>query len=185
MTPNQMKQSLRIASQLLGYPDKHFQRNQRQMVSEIRHMHHRVITGYLNLFLYDTSNMEIRELQDLYVEAFGFGKKTGLYLTRDPSNRKAALKELMKIYAEAGWTPNVRPNFLPLLFTFASKGSLSKGMAVLIRYRFRIMDIMKGLEQINSPYMFVLLAIMKTIEEGIHQDKPGVVSFLTPYQKRT
>lgn len=155
------------------------------MVNEIHHIHHRAVSGYLNLFLYETCNMEISELRDLYVETFGLGKKTGLYLTCSSPNRKAALKELRKIYAEAGWSPNSRPDFIPFLLIFTSRGSFSKGMAVLTRYRFRVLNIMKDLEQIDSPYMFVFQAVIKAMEEGMHQDKSGVISLFKPYQKRT
>lgn len=184
MRQEHIQQSFRLVATLLAYPEHRLQRNYIHLASEIRHIENRTVAGYLNLFLYETSNLDILEFQDFYIEAFGFGKEPGLYMTRGLHFRQSILGEIQQIYKNAGQSEVTQPDYLPFILAFTARDSYQSGLAILKRLQFRIRAIHHELDQMNSPYGFVLRSVLKTIEYETEQADPKVVSLHTSNQKR-
>ncbi|MDC3413509.1 nitrate reductase molybdenum cofactor assembly chaperone [Aquibacillus sp. 3ASR75-11] len=171
MKNENIQEGLMLASIFLQYPDEMFANSMEELQTEANKLgDESIITSFHN-FIDQTSNTSLEELCQNYVYTFDFGRGTNLYVTYaehgEQRGRGAVLANIKKKYEAAGFEMKNNgelPDYLPLMLEFASVSSFEAGTDLLKEYESQIIAIHKQLLEMNSPYQFVLQAILTILE---------------------
>jgi len=165
------KELFKLISVLLQYPQQDmFQIDIKDLVKDLKDKE--VKNNLLKFGEYFT-NTSLRELQEKYVETFDFNDKTTMFLTypklKDAKERGQILVELKMIYQKENLYLNGElPDYLPVFLEFVSI-SKNDDLVIDLLYRFKgsIEHLYKKLIEENSPYAYLIEALLLEINNFI------------------
>lgn len=161
------RETLAIASELIGYPTPELMENIAIIESQVDGIHKKAMRIPLHDFCTWLSSNTLEQLQQNYVSTFDFSKKCSLYLTYfthgDTRNRGSSLARLSQIYREEGLqlSTGELPDFLPVLLEFAAISRA--GIDLLTEFRSELELLRCELEKMSSPYHKVVSCVTKSL----------------------
>ncbi|WP_339061954.1 nitrate reductase molybdenum cofactor assembly chaperone [Tepidibacillus marianensis] len=171
----QFQYLMRLCSLFMQYPDQDWVGNRE--VNEILDFLDDGDTKKLLLtFNGYLSEHPIHELCGRYVQTFDFNEKTTLYLTyfqyQDHKERGLALLQLKELYQKTGLMMNSTelPDYLPLVLEFLAIAPSEIGAELISSQQENIEKLWKEIVVMESPYRFVLEAIISSTQSMIQTD---------------
>ncbi|MGA8942958.1 MAG: nitrate reductase molybdenum cofactor assembly chaperone [Thermoactinomyces sp.] len=170
---NEYQKIFKLASVFLEYPEREWIENDgiREEVTSLENR--RVRKCYLRFL----DGIEPETICETYVRTFDFSDKTTLYLTYplfgDHRERGEALLKLKQEFREAGYPllGNELPDYFPLVLEFASMADPAASRKVLMIHKKGIDQLLAGLEEINSPYRWVLRGCIYAIDSFFRENQ--------------
>ncbi len=165
------KEMFKLFSLLLQYPDDEICSIQyKDDISQINDL--QIVSNMEKFgdYFFNTDNNKLREE---YVETFDFNDKTNLFLTysklKDEKERGQVLVELKDMYEKTGLILDSTelPDYLPLFLEFISLADNEVALDLLHRFKGMIENIHKGLKEANSPYAYLVKALLLDIDHFI------------------
>ncbi|WP_448221763.1 nitrate reductase molybdenum cofactor assembly chaperone [Gordonia iterans] len=133
-----------------------------------------------------TDGGSLARLQQDYIEVFDLSRRQTLYLTYwsdgDTRRRGSALAALKQTYREADFlvdTHGELPDYLPMVLEFAARVDPAAGRQLLIEHRASLELIRIALQEKDSPYADVLVAVCATLPGESPKDKATALSMRT------
>ncbi|WP_044157674.1 nitrate reductase molybdenum cofactor assembly chaperone [Virgibacillus sp. MSP4-1] len=164
-----------IASRILSYPTEEDKQEVMEMVKEIQDTAGEKKAA--RKAVESLYQMDMTDLQELYVETFDLRSKLGLYLSAhefgDSPKRGAALIRLQKIINEAGYerTDGELADFIPMLYEFLAimeegenKNRLIKRLSVVTQ------SLLNELPKENPYYPIISLLMQYVFEPPTKED---------------
>lgn len=136
------------------------------------------IVPLLQTFLQAMDAMGMEAWEENYVRQFDFAPKTPLYLTYlrygDARERGAELVRLKHYYEEEGlWLQGEElPDYLPLMLEFAASAQEEKAIPLLREYQPFLAALHQKLVEVESPYRWLLAALLNLLERYGHGAVP-------------
>lgn len=168
MNMNNLKKSCLICSFLLQYPDVEWMETLQEVYEEAEKLKDKIVGKPMLKFLDYIKEIRVLDLAELYVRTFDFSKNTNLYLTyyefKEDRKRGDALLAIKGKYEEAGFNLSLGelPDYLPAMLEFiAYRGEVG----LLVNYKAAINMLFNNLTKINSPYAYVLEAVLLLLQE--------------------
>ncbi|MDA8352439.1 MAG: nitrate reductase molybdenum cofactor assembly chaperone [Firmicutes bacterium] len=163
----------KLASIFLQYPDREWVENEalREEVASLKHR------GVRECYLRFLDQVELDTLCESYVQTFDFSDKTTLYLTYplfgDQRERGEAFLKLKKEFREAGFPllSDELPDYLPLVLEFAAIADSPYSRKVLMIHKKGIDQLLEGLEEIDSPYQWVVRGCLRAIDSFLEENQ--------------
>ena len=169
-----MKNTYKILSLLLDYPDKEVKGNLSAIMNTINEdgLLNKTQSEKLQSFLNYAMPLSLSEWRMQYVQLFDFSSNSNLYLFDhvygDSRERGQAMVDLTEMYAKSGFVPypNELPDYLPLFLEYLALLEEAKDSEVLLKEISHIlMNMKKALEKKETPYSF-LLDILYSLSEA-------------------
>jgi len=154
------KEELLLTGLMLRYPTK-------ELVEELKEID--TENPYIQQILQFFRENDLLDIQQEYVKSFDLSDKSSLYLTyhrfRDDPKRGTYLARLVSYYREKGFefVENELPDFLPVVLEFIYYQPEEIGMQILKEFEKELLQIQKGLEEVNSKYLPLINFITQTI----------------------
>jgi len=161
---------LLVVSRILDYPDADFQAGRSSLIASIKEsVSDPALRTEMVKWVVPLYRMKIRDLQELYVEAFDHQEKTSLYLTAHElghsRKRGLALIDLQTLILEMGFEPVGREliDYIPRLLELLAVASDDERLGRLERrLAFAIHRIVKHLSG-DNPYRNVLELLLRNV----------------------
>jgi nitrate reductase delta subunit len=181
-SPRPMRNSLRVLSALLAYPDARM----REHLSEMRDLllAEDAVSlprrGELDALMQGLLRGDPLETEAAYVELFDRGRATSLHLFEhvhgDSRERGPAMIDLCQTYAAAGLylAPTELPDYLPVVLEFASTQPPREARAFLAEIAHILSAIFGALCKRESAYASVLGALLELAGEKAQPVEPAV-----------
>jgi len=176
---NDKQRAYKLLSILLQYPEQ---------VGDIKPIQKEVylllniqVKELLQSFLNHYSSQDNGQISSDYINLFDFNANTTLYLTypefSESLERGAALLNIKRELHSAGYNIKINelPDYLPLLLEFASLDLDNVADRLLTQYSNAIIKLNNELKAVDSPYHFLIEAIIVLIEESHQEDLKGGV----------
>ncbi len=169
---DEAKVILLTISRILNYPDKKFF-EERLSIEEFlnEHLTSTKIRNEVVKRIKPLYELNVKELQELYVETFDYKEQTNLYLTAhelgDSRKRGAALIKLQKLINESGFEYEGQElaDYIPMLLELAAVAPEGKEMDFLSRrLAFAINRLVNNLPE-GNPYYNAIGLLMKFVFE--------------------
>lgn len=174
-----LRSSWMLFSQLLQYPDAEWQEESDEMYVDWCHLireeeaaEAKTVQALAGDCLAAFAGMDAATITANYVKTFDFSKKANLYLTYgqlgEDRERGPALLRLKQLYEEEEivlYTDEL-PDFLPLVLEYVAVAEESRGISLLVSFRKALDQIKDALHQVESPYRYVLDAILLILDHS-------------------
>lgn len=174
-----LRSSWMLFSQLLQYPDAEWQEESDEMYVDWCHLiqeedaaEAKTVQALAGDCLAAFTGMDAATITANYVKTFDFSKKANLYLTYgqlgEDRERGPALLRLKQLYEEEEivlYTDEL-PDFLPLVLEYVAVAEESRGISLLVSFRKALDQIKDALHQVESPYRYVLDAILLILDHS-------------------
>ena len=167
-----------LLARILDYPDQSYKEHElvyKEFISEnfpSASVREEVSTRLRPLF-----EIQLEELQEIYVDTFDYKEKTNLYLTAhelgDSKKRGAALIQLQKLIMESGyeWNGKELADFIPMLLEFlAVAPEEEKVFKLSRRVAYAVSRIMIHLQE-GNPYKKAVELLMMYAFEGLTEEE--------------
>lgn len=133
---------------------------------------------HLRGFLDYVQSTDPAELRREYIDLFDLSRKQTLYLSYwtdgDTRRRGSTLGEFKQLYRNSGMLVNLRgelPDHLPILLEFAARVDPAAGTEMLTRHRPALEMMRLALEEQQSRYADVLVALGATLPGASAKDR--------------
>lgn len=174
-----LRSSWMLFSQLLQYPDAEWQEESDDMYVDWCHLIQeeeaevaKTLQALAGDCLAAFAGMDAATITAKYVKTFDFSKKANLYLTYgqlgEDRERGPALLRLKQLYEEEEivLSTDELPDFLPLVLEYVAVAEESRGISLLVSFRKALDQIKDALHQVESPYRYVLDAILLILDHS-------------------
>ena len=170
------------ASWCLGYPDAELIERVPMLRAALREQRDTKQTRLLRGFLDHLSATPLEELTRHYVEVFDLSRKHALYLSYwtdgDTRRRGEVLGSFKQRYRDSGYlvqTGGELPDFLPMVLEYAALVDPDDGYELLQAYRPSLELLRIALQERDTPYADVVVALCSTLPGASPADRAAVM----------
>lgn len=176
---NDKQRAYKLISILFQYPEQ--VGDIKSIQKEVNLLQNIQVKEVLKSFLNHYSCQSIDQLSRDYINLFDFNVNTTLNLTypdySDSIERGGAMLNIKRELHNAGYNIKVNelPDYLPLLLEFVSLDSTNAAERILTQYSNVILKLNNELKGVESPYQYLVEAIITLMEESQLEDLEGGV----------
>jgi len=163
----------KLTSLLLQYPKKEWLQKVSEMKRFTQTLEDSIVKDYLTSFLHYITSMSYVQLCEQYVKTFDFHGVATLNLTysvfKNSRKRGQALVQLRKIFNESNlqMETDELPDYLPMILEFLAIADQDDATRLLKLHFNSIKKLEKDLVENDSPYHFLLKAILTTAKNTL------------------
>lgn len=156
---------LRVASDLLEYPDQSFREKIRSVEEQLASCGHPQSALMLRA-VENLSRKDLKDLREEYVAIFDHNPETSLYMAwhryGNDRGQGRAMAALNGLYRSAGFEPvaGIMPDYLPVMLEFVSVADDWAIDVILDGFGAELDELIRQLQEINSDYALILEAAL-------------------------